>query len=155
MTSKSSSKTVSPAARIGTSSRGAPVSSFAAGGKRLLPFYEVNAEIAARTTPTALDLATAGFCAGAGVYAAMRPASDVATTGAGASIGISLVPPLCVSGDGGGTLGANVGAPECEDRKYSPDAGNGDHHNPLCVHAASVRHLFPPCCDHADLSSCW
>lgn len=70
---------------------------------RFLPFHEVNAEIAARTTPTALDLAIAVFCAVAGVYAAMRPASDVATTAAGTSIGISLVPPLCVTGYGIGT----------------------------------------------------
>ena len=79
------------------------VVAFAAGVTRLLPFHEVNAEIAARTTPTALDLATAVFCAVAGVYAAMRPASDVATTAAGTSIGISLVPPLCVTGYGIGT----------------------------------------------------
>lgn len=79
-----------------------------AGITRLLPFHEVNAEIAARVTPTALDLATAVFCAIAGVYSAMRPASDVATTAAGTSIGISLVPPLCVSGFGVGTANWSV-----------------------------------------------
>jgi uncharacterized hydrophobic protein (TIGR00271 family) len=69
----------------------------------LLPFHQVNAEIAARTSPTALDLLTAGFCALAGVYASLRPGSDTATTAAGTSIGISLVPPLCASGYGLGT----------------------------------------------------
>mgnify|MGYP003580352182 CR=1 FL=1 len=69
----------------------------------LLPFNELNAEIAARTTPTALDLFVAAFCALAGVYAAFRKDSDVASTAAGTSIGISLVPPLCASGYGVGT----------------------------------------------------
>lgn len=69
----------------------------------LLPFHELNAEILARTSPTALDLLTAGFCALAGVYSALRPGSDTATTAAGTSIGISLVPPLCASGYGLGT----------------------------------------------------
>lgn len=84
------------------------VTLFAAVLTRLLPFQEMNDEIAARTTPTALDLATAAFCAVAGVYAAMRPASDVATTAAGTSIGISLVPPLCVAGYGVGTTSWSV-----------------------------------------------
>lgn len=70
----------------------------------LLPFHDLNAEIASRTTPTVLDLFTAGFCAVAGVYAAVRPGSDTAATAAGTSIGISLVPPLCASGYGVGTL---------------------------------------------------
>jgi uncharacterized hydrophobic protein (TIGR00271 family) len=70
----------------------------------LLPFHELNSEISARTTPTVLDLLTAGFCALAGVYASLRPGSDTATTAAGTSIGISLVPPLCASGYGLGTL---------------------------------------------------
>jgi uncharacterized hydrophobic protein (TIGR00271 family) len=68
----------------------------------LLPFHELNAEIASRTSPTALDLLTAAFCALAGVYASLRPGSDTATTAAGTSIGISLVPPLCASGYGFG-----------------------------------------------------
>lgn len=74
----------------------------------LLPFHDLNAEIAARTTPTVLDLLTASFCALAGVYASMRPASDVASTAAGTSIGISLVPPLCASGYGVATTDWNV-----------------------------------------------
>ncbi len=71
---------------------------------RFLPFYELNAEIAARTSPTVLDLITAGFCALAGVYASLRPGSDTATTAAGTSISISLVPPLCASGYGLGIM---------------------------------------------------
>lgn len=71
---------------------------------RLLPFHELTAEIASRTSPTVLDLVTAAFCAIAGVYASIRPSSDVASTAAGTSIGISLVPPLCASGYGLGTM---------------------------------------------------
>jgi uncharacterized hydrophobic protein (TIGR00271 family) len=74
----------------------------------LLPFHDLNAELAARTTPTVLDLLTASFCALAGVYAAMQPGSDVASTAAGTSIGISLVPPLCASGYGVATADWNV-----------------------------------------------
>ncbi len=70
---------------------------------KLLPFNELTNEIAARTTPTALDLFTAAFCAVAGAYASMRPGSGTAATAAGTSIGISLVPPLCASGYGVGT----------------------------------------------------
>jgi uncharacterized hydrophobic protein (TIGR00271 family) len=70
----------------------------------LLPFHELNGEISGRTTPTVLDLLTAAFCALAGVYASLRPGSDTTTTAAGTSIGISLVPPLCASGYGLGTL---------------------------------------------------
>jgi uncharacterized hydrophobic protein (TIGR00271 family) len=73
-----------------------------------LPFHELNTEIAARTTPTVLDLLTAGFCALAGVYASMRPGSEVASTAAGTSIGISLVPPLCASGYGVGVANWSV-----------------------------------------------
>ncbi len=74
----------------------------------LLPFHELNAEILARTSPTVLDLLTAGFCALAGVYASMRPGSDTAATAAGTSISISLVPPLCASGYGVGTLDGSI-----------------------------------------------
>lgn len=68
----------------------------------LLPFHELNSEISARTSPTVLDLITACFCALVGVYASLRPGSDTATTAAGTSISISLVPPLCASGYGCG-----------------------------------------------------
>ncbi|MFO0664821.1 MAG: DUF389 domain-containing protein [Polyangiaceae bacterium] len=74
----------------------------------LLPFHELNPEIIARTSPTVLDLITAAFCALAGVYAAIRSGSDTATTAAGTSIGISLVPPLCASGYGFGTAAWHV-----------------------------------------------
>jgi uncharacterized hydrophobic protein (TIGR00271 family) len=76
----------------------------------LLPFHELNSEISARATPTVLDLITAAFCALAGVYASLRPGSDTASTAAGTSIGISLVPPLCASGYGLGTLTWSVAA---------------------------------------------
>lgn len=75
----------------------------AAGITRILPFHELNAEILARTSPTALDLATAAFCAIAGVYATITARSASTTTAAGTSIGISLVPPLCATGFGLGT----------------------------------------------------
>ncbi len=74
----------------------------------LLPFHELNNEIAARTSPTVLDLVTAAFCALAGVYASLRPGSDTAATAAGTSIGISLVPPLCASGYGMGTAAGPI-----------------------------------------------
>jgi uncharacterized hydrophobic protein (TIGR00271 family) len=70
---------------------------------RLLPFHELTPELAARISPTVLDLITATFCALAGVYAAIRAGSGAITTAAGTSIGISLVPPLCASGYGVGT----------------------------------------------------
>ncbi|MFO0684863.1 MAG: DUF389 domain-containing protein [Sandaracinus sp.] len=69
----------------------------------LLPYYEITAELRARAAPTVLDLVTAAFCALAAVYATLRAGADTATTAAGTSIGISLVPPLCASGYGIGT----------------------------------------------------
>ena len=75
---------------------------------RMLPFQAASAEIVARTQPTALDLVTAAFCALAGSYAAVRTNSDVASTAAGTSIGISLVPPLCVCGYGLGTADTHI-----------------------------------------------
>ncbi len=75
---------------------------------RMLPFHEINAEISNRTTPTVLDLLIAAFCALAGVYATMRRSADIATTAAGTSIGISLVPPLCASGFGLGILSWSI-----------------------------------------------
>lgn len=78
----------------------------------LLPYRELNGELQARAFPTALDLVTAGFCALAGVYSALRPGSETATAAAGTSIGISLVPPLCVCGYGlgSGTWDISTGA---------------------------------------------
>ncbi|WP_155798931.1 DUF389 domain-containing protein, partial [Sorangium cellulosum] len=69
----------------------------------MLPFHEVTAEIAARTSPTALDLLIAIFCAIAAAYTTVRPGSDTTSTAAGTAIGIALVPPLCVIGYGIGT----------------------------------------------------
>jgi uncharacterized hydrophobic protein (TIGR00271 family) len=69
----------------------------------LLPFHEINAEILARTSPTVLDLITAGVCALIGVYASMRPGSHHVALAAGTPISILLVPPLCASGYGLGT----------------------------------------------------
>lgn len=66
----------------------------------LLPFHEVTAELSARTVPSLLDLVIAGGCALAAAYAAMRSDTDIATTAAGTSVGISLVPPLCATGYG-------------------------------------------------------
>lgn len=74
----------------------------------VVPFHELNPEIVARISPTVLDLATAAFCALAGVYASLRPGSETAATAAGTSIGISLVPPLCASGFGLGTRSGAV-----------------------------------------------
>ncbi|NVB81649.1 MAG: DUF389 domain-containing protein [Kofleriaceae bacterium] len=67
---------------------------------RMLPFHEVTHELLARTTPSLLDLLVAAACALAGAYAVVISSSDVATTAAGTSIGISLVPPLCTAGYG-------------------------------------------------------
>ncbi|MGK3982711.1 DUF389 domain-containing protein [Sorangium sp. So ce136] len=69
----------------------------------MLPFHEVTGEIAARTSPTALDLLIAIFCAIAAAYTTVRPGSDTTSTAAGTAIGIALVPPLCVVGYGIGT----------------------------------------------------
>lgn len=66
----------------------------------LLPFHAITAELEARTAPTLLDLVVAGACALAAAYATIRTDADIATTAAGTSIGISLVPPLCAAGYG-------------------------------------------------------
>lgn len=66
----------------------------------LLPFHELTAELEARTGPSLLDLVVAGACALAAAYATLRAGADIATTAAGTSIGISLVPPLCAAGYG-------------------------------------------------------
>jgi uncharacterized hydrophobic protein (TIGR00271 family) len=64
----------------------------------LLPFHEITNELEARTTPSLLDLAIAAACALAAAYATLRADAEIATTAAGTSIGISLVPPLCACG---------------------------------------------------------
>lgn len=64
----------------------------------LLPFHELTSELAARTAPSLIDLFVAGACALVGAYSTMFSSSDMASTAAGTSIGISLVPPLCTLG---------------------------------------------------------
>jgi uncharacterized hydrophobic protein (TIGR00271 family) len=66
----------------------------------LLPFQEITPEIAARTSPTALDLSVAIFVALAAALTTVRSASATTSAAAGTAIGISLVPPLCVIGYG-------------------------------------------------------
>jgi uncharacterized hydrophobic protein (TIGR00271 family) len=73
----------------------------------ILPFNEPSAEILARTTPTVLDLLVAMCCAVAAAFVTVRP-SGAASTAAGTSIGISLVPPLCTVGFGIGTGNAAI-----------------------------------------------
>lgn len=78
-----------------------------------LPFREVTGELAARTAPSLLDLFVAAACALVGAYATMFATSDMASTAAGTSIGISLVPPLCTLGYGisigDGTMAVGAG----------------------------------------------
>ncbi|MEO9158395.1 MAG: DUF389 domain-containing protein [Kofleriaceae bacterium] len=71
---------------------------FAAAIAWLLPFHEITRELAARTAPSLLDLFVAAACALVGAYATLFASSDMASTAAGTSIGISLVPPLCTVG---------------------------------------------------------
>ncbi len=66
----------------------------------LLPFHEPTLELLSRTAPSLLDLFVAAACALAGAYAVVMTSNEVATTAAGTSIGISLVPPLCTTGYG-------------------------------------------------------
>ncbi len=70
---------------------------------KALPFHEITAEIAARTSPTALDLLVAIFCALAAAFTTLRSASDTVSTAAGTAVAIALVPPLCAAGFGLGT----------------------------------------------------
>jgi uncharacterized hydrophobic protein (TIGR00271 family) len=73
-----------------------------------LPFHEMTAEIAARTSPTLLDLLLAVFCALMATYTTIRQAADTTAAAAGTAIGIALVPPLCVTGFGLGTINPGV-----------------------------------------------
>ena len=75
---------------------------------RALPFHEITAEIAARTSPTALDLLVAIFCALAAAFTTLRSASDTVSTAAGTAVAIALVPPLCVAGFGLGTADRHI-----------------------------------------------
>ena len=53
---------------------------------RALPFQEVTSEVAARTSPTLLDLMVACFCALTAAFVTLKP-RDTVTTAAGTSIG--------------------------------------------------------------------
>jgi uncharacterized membrane protein len=66
----------------------------------LLPFHEITSELEARTVPSLLDLVVAAACALTAAYTTLRTDADIATTAAGTSVGISLVPPLCACGYG-------------------------------------------------------
>jgi uncharacterized hydrophobic protein (TIGR00271 family) len=68
-----------------------------------LPFHEVTAPIASRTSPTVLDLLVAICCALMASFAVVASRSNAATTAAGTAVAIALVPPLCVVGFGVGT----------------------------------------------------
>jgi uncharacterized hydrophobic protein (TIGR00271 family) len=68
-----------------------------------LPFQSITSEIAARTSPTALDLLVAVGCALAAAVTTARPSSETASAASGTAIAIALVPPLCVVGFGLGT----------------------------------------------------
>lgn len=63
-----------------------------------LPYQQMTAEIASRTSPTALDLLLAAFCGLAAAYTSVRDRSEIVATAAGTAIAIALVPPLCVTG---------------------------------------------------------
>jgi uncharacterized hydrophobic protein (TIGR00271 family) len=75
-----------------------------------LPFHEITTEIAARTSPTLLDLLVAVFCALAAAYTTVRQTADTTAAAAGTAIGIALVPPLCVVGYGLGTASRTIAA---------------------------------------------
>ena len=68
-----------------------------------VPYYELNGEILARTSPTLIDLYVAVFCALAAAYTTVRQGSDTISAAAGTAISIALVPPLCVIGWGLGS----------------------------------------------------
>lgn len=73
----------------------------------MLPYHELTSQIAARTSPTVLDLSVAVLCAVAAAFSTVR-GSQAMGVASGTAIGISLVPPLCVVGYGLGTLDGGV-----------------------------------------------
>ncbi|HSO40438.1 MAG TPA: DUF389 domain-containing protein [Labilithrix sp.] len=75
----------------------------------VLPYHELTRELAARTSPTVLDLCVAVCCAVAAVYATVQ-SSKAAGVASGTAIGIALVPPICVGGYGVGSGNAGVAA---------------------------------------------
>ncbi len=66
----------------------------------LLPFKEMTAEIAGRTSPTTLDLFIALFSGAIGSIAICREVKGVVTSIPGVAIAVALMPPLCVVGYG-------------------------------------------------------
>ncbi len=68
----------------------------------LLPFKEMTAEIAGRTSPNTLDLFVALFSGAIGSIATCRDVKGVVTSIPGVAIAVALMPPLCVVGYGFG-----------------------------------------------------
>ncbi len=66
----------------------------------LLPFKEMTAEIASRTSPNTLDLFVALFSGAIGSIATCRETKGVVTSIPGVAIAVALMPPLCVVGYG-------------------------------------------------------
>lgn len=71
-----------------------------------IPLTTINSEIAARISPTLLDLGVAVISGIAGAYAHAR--AEVAKSLAGVAIAVALVPPLAVAGIGLGWLDLTV-----------------------------------------------
>ncbi|MDX1749435.1 MAG: TIGR00341 family protein [Methylophaga sp.] len=71
-----------------------------------IPLNHINSEIAARISPTLLDLGVAVVSGIAGAYAHAR--AEVAKSLAGVAIAVALVPPLAVAGIGLGWLDLTV-----------------------------------------------
>ena len=71
-----------------------------------IPLNHINSEIAARISPTLLDLGVAVVSGIAGAYAHAR--AEVAKSLAGVAIAVALVPPLAVAGIGLGWLDFTV-----------------------------------------------
>lgn len=72
----------------------------------LMPMRVVTAEIAARLSPTLLDLGVAVISGCAGAYAHAR--EEIAKSLAGVAIAVALVPPLAVAGIGIGWLDGSI-----------------------------------------------
>jgi uncharacterized hydrophobic protein (TIGR00271 family) len=66
----------------------------------ILPFKELTPEIAARTSPSVLDLVIALFSGAIGAVAICQKPKGVVTSVPGVAIAVALMPPLCVVGYG-------------------------------------------------------
>jgi uncharacterized hydrophobic protein (TIGR00271 family) len=80
--------------------------SFAAGASFIMPMETITPEIAARLSPSLLDLAVAVISGIAGAYAHAR--IEAAKSMAGVAIAVALVPPLAVTGIGLGWFDLHV-----------------------------------------------